>query len=183
MFLEGQQFGESFMRSFVSWIRVHIHWVWGLSNPSLRFLDHCLHYHSIFGDMIFLSCTNMSWSSFSTSSRFSHLFPIISFHVGYSIFIYFIETHIWFTSLSISIAYCIDDLTISLLSYISSMTLPLFAIEFIVSQDYSAHYILYTRVLGLIIGYLSLVSLNFFNPITLSLHCGPCRKTTLRPWD
>ena len=37
--------------------------------------------------------------------------------------------------------------------------------------------------MGLIIGCLSLVSLHFFYFITLSLHYGPCHKTTLRPWD
>ena len=33
------------MRSFSSWIRIDIHWVWELSNLLLRSLDHCLHYH------------------------------------------------------------------------------------------------------------------------------------------
>ena len=96
MFSEWQQFGDSFMIPFASWSRVDIHWIWGLSNPSLGSLDHCLHYHFIFGDMIFFGCTNMSWSSFFAPSHFSHLFPIIYFHTSYSIFIYFLH---WYTSL------------------------------------------------------------------------------------
>ena len=81
------------MRSFASWIRVDIHWMWGLSSPSLGSPDHCLHYYSIFGDMIFLSCTNMSWSSFFAPPRFSPSFPIISFHAGHSIFIPFLHRY------------------------------------------------------------------------------------------
>ena len=77
----------------------------------------------------------------------------------------------------------IEDLTTSLFSYILSLTLPLFAIELVGSRDYSSHHILHIRVLGLIIGYLSLVSLHFFHPITLSLYYGLYRNTTLRPWD
>ena len=112
-----------------------------------------------------------------------HFPPFLFMLIIPYLFLSYIDTCLWFISLFISIAYCIDNLTISLFSYTSSLTPLLFAIEFVGSQDYSAHYILYMRVLGLIIGYLSLVSLHFFHPITLSLHYGPCRKTTLRPWD
>ena len=45
------------------------------------------------------------------------------------------------------------------------------------------HVAFHIEGMGLIIGCLSLVSLNFFYLITLSLHYGPCHKTTLRPWD
>ena len=60
----------------------------------------------------------------------------------------------------------VDDLTTSHFSYSSSLTLPLFAIELVGSRDYPAHHILHTRVLGLIFGYLSLVSFHFFYPVT-----------------
>ncbi|RVW66482.1 hypothetical protein CK203_065090 [Vitis vinifera] len=40
----------------------------------------------------------------------------------------------------------------------------------------------YMRAWVLIIGYLSLVSLRFYHPITLAYYV-PCLKTTLRPWD
>ena len=63
------RFGECSMRSFASWIKVDIHWVWGSINLSLRSSNHCRHYHSIIGDMTFLSCTDMRWSSFFVSSH------------------------------------------------------------------------------------------------------------------
>ena len=96
MFLEWQDFGESFMRSFASWIWVDIHSVWGLSNLSLGSPDHYLHCHSIIGDMTFLTYTYMSWTSFFVPFYYFSSFPIISFHTGHSIFIPFLY---WYTSL------------------------------------------------------------------------------------
>ena len=167
------------MRSFASWIRVGIHWVWVLSNPSLSsLLFHLWWYDFSLAALIWVG--HHSLYLFTSLIHFpSSLFMLI---IPY-LFLSYIDTCLWFISLSISLTYSIEDLTTSLFSYISSLTLPLFSIEFICSWDYSAHYSLYTRVLGLIIGYLSLVSLHLFYPITLSLHYGPCRKTTLRLWD
>ena len=172
------------MRSFASWIRVDIHWVWGLSNLSLGSLDRCLHYHLsllIWFSLVVLICVGHHSLHFLASLfRFpSSLFMLV---IPY-LFLSYNDTHLWFITFSISIAYYIDNLAIYLFSYISSLTLLLFAIEFVGSRDYSAHHILYKRVLGLITRYLSLVSLHFFHPITLGLHYGPCHKTTLRPWD
>ena len=144
-------------------------------------MDHCFHYL-----VIWFSLVARIWVGHHSlhllvslirlpSSLFMLVIPYL--------FLSYIDTSLWFISLYISIAYCIDNLTTSFFYYISSLTFSLFAIEFVGSRDYSAHYILYMRVLGLIIGYLSLVSLHFFHPITLSLHYGPCHKTTLRPWD
>ena len=154
------------MRSFASWIRVGIHWVWGLGNPSLGSPYHCLHYHSIFGDMIFLGCINIVSHHpciFSLLSFiFDHLFSCWLFHI-YS---FLPLIHVFVLVASSYRLHRVEDLTTSLFSYSSSLTLPLFAIESVGSRDYPTHHILHTRVLGLIIGYLSLVSFHFFYPIT-----------------
>ena len=97
------------------------------------------------------------------------------------LFLSYIDTCLWF--ITSFIACCIGCLTISFFYFLSSLTVTSIASEFTGSQDYSAHYILYIKVLGLIIGYLSLVSLHFFHPITPDIHYDPCRKTTQRPWD
>ena len=101
------------MRSFASWIRVDIHWVWGLSNPSLGSLDHCLHYHSIFGDMI--SLVALIWVGHHSLHLLISLicFPssIFILVIPY-LFISYIDTRLWFISLPISFAYYIDNLTI-----------------------------------------------------------------------
>ena len=149
---------------------------------------HFSYYHpfTIPSFVIWFSLATLIWVGYHPLHHFASLicFPSALFMliIPY-LFLSYIDTCLWFISLSISITYRIEDLTISLFSYISSLTLPLFAIKLVGSRDYHAHYILPTSVLGLIIGYLSLVSLHFFQPITLSLHYGSCHKTTLRPWD
>ena len=172
------------MRSFTSWIRVGIHWVWGLSNPSLGFWITV--FTTIPSLVIWFSLVALIWVGYHPLHLLTSLihFPPFFFMliIAY-LFISYIDTCLCFISLSISITYRIEDLTTSIFSYISSLTLPLFAIKLVSSWDYLAHHILHTRVLDLIIGYLSLVSLHFFHPITLRLHYGPCHKTTLRPWD
>ena len=61
-------------------------WVISLLGP----LDHCLTNHSIIGDMTFLYCTNMGWSSFIPLSHCLILYPITSFQIFLSPFIHFL---------------------------------------------------------------------------------------------
>ena len=60
--------------------------------------DQCLIHHSIIGDMTFLYCTNMGWSSFIPLSHCLLLYPITSFQIFVPSFIHSLDinTHYWF---------------------------------------------------------------------------------------
>ena len=75
--------------------------------------DHCLNHHSIIGDMTFLYCTDMGWSSFLPLSYCLILYLIISFQIFAPPFIYslHIDTHFWFGTFYTSFTCFIDSLT------------------------------------------------------------------------
>ena len=76
--------------------------------------DHCLTHHSIIGDMTFLYCTNMGWSSLIPLSHCFLLYPITAFQIFVPPFIHslHIDTHYWFDTFFTSFTYFIDGLTI-----------------------------------------------------------------------
>ena len=63
--------------------------------PFTRVPDHFLTHHSIIGDMTFLYCTNMGWSSLIPLSHCFLLYPITSFQIFVPPFIHslHIDTH------------------------------------------------------------------------------------------
>ena len=151
-------------------------------------------YHSDFRITVFTTIPFLVvWFSLAALIWVSHhpcIFSLLSFTFDhlFSWWLFYIYSFLTLILVFVLVAssyplHSVEDLTTFLFSYSSSLTLPLFTIELVGSRDYPAHHILHTRVLGLIIGYLSLISFHFFYLITLSLHYGPCRKTTLRPWD
>ena len=75
--------------------------------------DHCLTHHFIIGDMTFLYCTNMDWSSFIPLSHCLLLYPITSFQIFIPPFIHslHIDTHFWFGTFYTSFTCFIDSLT------------------------------------------------------------------------
>ena len=128
------------MRSFASWIRVGIHWVWVLSNPSLSsLLFHFWWYDFSLAALIWVG--HHSLYLFTSLIHFpSSLFMLIILYLFFS----YIDTCLCSISHFISITYCIEDLTTSLFSYISSLTRPLFAIE-LVGSRIILHITSYTR--------------------------------------
>ena len=75
--------------------------------------DHCFIHHSIIGDMTFLYCTNIGWSSFIPISHCLLLYLITSFQIFIPPFIHFlhIDTHFLFDTFFTSFTCFIDDLT------------------------------------------------------------------------
>ena len=76
--------------------------------------DHCPILHSIIGDMTFLYCTNMGWSSFIPLSYWVFfLCPITFFQIFIPPFIHFlhIDTHFLFDTFFTSFTCFIDGLT------------------------------------------------------------------------
>ena len=74
--------------------------------------NHCLIHHSIIGDMTFLYCTNMGWSSSILLSHCLLLYPITSFRIFIPPFIYslHIDTRFWFDTFFPSFTCFIDGL-------------------------------------------------------------------------
>ena len=79
-------------------VMVDMYWVWEMSDLLLGSPDHCLIHHSIIGDMTFLYCTNMSWSSFIPLSYCLTLYLLTHFQIFVPLFIHFlhIDTHFLF---------------------------------------------------------------------------------------
>ena len=79
----------------------------------LRSPDHCLTHHSIIGDMTFLYCTNMGWSSLIPLSHCFLLYPITAFQIFVPPFIHslHIDTHYWFDTFFTSFTCFTDGLT------------------------------------------------------------------------
>ena len=79
--------------------------------PFTRVSNHCLIHHSIIGDMTFLYCTDIGWSSFIPLSHYFILYPITSFQICLTPFIHFlILTHFWFDTFYTSFTHFIDSL-------------------------------------------------------------------------
>ena len=104
--------GDSFIRSFASWIRVDIQC--GYANLLLRSPNQCLLHYSIMSDTIFLCCIDMRWSSFFLLSHCLHLISHHFFLAIYSLFhpiltpMHIFDSTPFFTSFTWSI----DGLTI-----------------------------------------------------------------------
>ena len=81
------------LRSWLICIRYEKWVIFLLGSP-----DRCLIHHSIIGDMTFLYCTNMGWSSFIPLSHCLLLYPITSFQIFVPSFIHSLDinTHYWF---------------------------------------------------------------------------------------
>ena len=131
--------------------------------------DHCLIHHSIIGDMTFLYCTNMGWSSLIPLSHCFLLYPITSFQnlcsTFYSFPTYWYPLLIWYLFHIIHIFHWWFDHS-SFLSFRYRHFLWLLLSPWLMRFSYAIH--LVHEGTGLIIGYLSLVSFYFFHPITLA---------------
>ena len=157
--------------------------IWEMSDLLLGYPDHRLTYHSIIGDMTFLYCTDMGWSSFILLSHCFILYPITSFQICLTPFIHFlILTHFWFDTFYTSFTRFIDSLNTypfflfhhrQILGYLGSM-----AHEF-----FYTCLILYTR--AWIFYYWVFVPSfpSFLLPYHPSVRYVPCFKTTLRLRD
>ena len=96
------------LKSWLTCIRYEKWVIFLLGSP-----DHCLTHHSIIGDMNFLYCTNMGWSSSILLSHCLLLYPITSFQIFIPLFIHFLhnDTHFWFDTFFKSFTCFIDGLT------------------------------------------------------------------------
>ena len=134
----------------------------------LRSLNHCLIPHSIIGDMTFPYC-NMDWSSFIPLSYCLTLYLLTHFQIFIPLFIHFLHIDTRFL-----IRYLIHIIHMfhwwfdhsSFLSFHPWHFLWLPLGPWLMRFFYALH--LVHEGTGLIIGYLSLVSLHFFHPITLT---------------
>ena len=139
-----------------------------MSNLLVGSSGHCLTHHSIIGDITFLYCTNMCWSSFIPLSHCLFLYPTTSFRIFIPpLSIPYILIHISDSILSSHHSHISLMVWPFILSLISLSTFPLKLLSpWIMRFSYAIH--LVHEGTGLIIGYLSLVSLHFFHPITLA---------------
>ena len=118
----------------------------------------------------------------SLVSIFSLLSSSSCLHITYchSYRLHMLSLMIHSASLIFSYSFCRP---LDLIRYtVITITLPLDVLVSMTHKISYAYGIPHMRA-GLTIGYLSLVSLHFVYLLTLSLHYGLCRKTTLRPWN
>ena len=111
MQLEGWKFFVrvlSFVRSFVSWIRVVVYYRYESWVTSVRSPNQCFLYYFIMGDMIYLCCIDMRCSSFLfTFSLPSFDFP--SF-ISYYLFIFFLPfQHLYTFPIRHLSSHCLHD--------------------------------------------------------------------------
>ena len=141
--------------------------IWEMSDLLLGSPDHRLTHHSIIGDMTFLYCTDMGWSSFILLSHCFILYPITSFQICLTPFIHFlILTHFWFDTFYTSFTHFIDSLNTYHFFLFHDISLG-YRGSWLMS--YFIHVAFYTQGHGFfIIGYLGLVSLHFYYRIALA---------------
>ena len=145
--------------------------------------DHCLIHHSIIGDMIFLYCTDMGWSSVIPLSHCLILYLITSFQIFIALLsISYILIHI---SGSIPFAH-LSRVSLMVWLLILSLILPsTFPLVTFRSMDHEIFLCITscTRGYGFDHWVFEPSLLSFLLPYHHGLHYVPCLKTTLRPWD
>ena len=133
-----------------------------MSNLLLGSPDHCLLYHSIIGDMIFFCYNDMSWSSFIL---FSHYLPLFSHHIFpniYSTFYHFPTfIHLLDAIPSSHHSHVLLIVWLFLISFFSPSMFHLIMFRFMAHEIFHALHLIHEDM-GLITGYLSLVSLHLF---------------------
>ena len=109
----------------------------------------------------------------------SSLFILVTPYLSLS----YIDTCLWFISFSHihHILHWQPDHFSFLLYFIIDTSIVCYLVHWLTRLFFTLHLI--HEGIGFDLGYLSLVSFHFFHSITLSVHYGPCHKTTLRPWD
>ena len=117
-----------------------------MSNLLLGSLGHCLTHHSIIGDMTFLYCTDMGWSSFIPPSYCLFLCVITSIHIFVPLFIHFlhIDTRFWFDTFFISFTCFTDGLITYPFSY-SAIDISLGYLGSMAHEFFYTCRILYTK--------------------------------------
>ena len=144
--------------------------------------DHCLTHHFIIGDMTFLYCTNMDWSSLIPLSYCLCISSSISRSSFHFLSISYILIHIFvlipfFTSFT-----CFIDGLTTHLSLISLLTFPLVTSKSITHE-------IFLCITSCTRGYrfdhwvFEPSFPSFLSPYHPGLRYVPCLKTTLRPWD
>ena len=160
--------------SEIPWLFVllcHIYFVREMSDLLLRTLSHCPFHHYIHYRCDFASC--LIWVNHHLSSHI-HCFAVVFFIVAcdssHSLHVLFSSysnpSRVWY-----SLCIIIPHITISSFCFICLLIDIVFTLGILESVAHGTYYtccISYMRAWVLIIGYLGLVSLHFYHPITLA---------------